>query len=83
MLIICQFSRILINLTAVYLIRFTKYFAVCGTGIYNEKRELAQIKTPKSENISQFEFIKPFKRLFLRYGKEKYRQSCLSSNKSP
>jgi hypothetical protein len=35
------------------------------------------------ENISQFEFIKPFKRLFLRYGKEKYRQSCLSSNKSP
>ena len=26
------------------------------------------------ENISQFEFIKPFKDLFLRYGKEKYRQ---------
>jgi hypothetical protein len=47
------------------------------------KWELVQIKTVSSKNISQFEFLKPFKRLFLRYGKEKYRQSCLSSNKSP
>jgi hypothetical protein len=28
------------------------------------------------KNISQFEFIKPSKALFLRYGKEKYRQDC-------
>ena len=31
----------------------------------------------------EIEFVKRFKALFLPYGKEKYRQSCLSSDKSP
>jgi hypothetical protein len=58
-------------------------FLLTELRVCSGKRDWAQIKSTKSENISQFEFIKPFKRLFLRYGKEKYRQSCLSSNKSP
>jgi hypothetical protein len=33
-----------------------------------------QNKREHFKNISQFEFIKPTKDLFLRYGKEKYRQ---------
>ncbi|OCB75488.1 hypothetical protein LPBF_07735 [Flavobacterium crassostreae] len=32
------------------------------------------------ENILNFEFIKVYKRLFLRHGKKKYRQGGLSSN---
>lgn len=35
---------------------------------------LIQNKPELVENISKFEFIKPSKDLFLRHGKEKYRQ---------